>query len=109
MRPDVRAGNWNNYVTSYDLLTGKLNWKLDVKGEVESRPAVVDGVAYISTETSQLLLAINTATGKEIWRYTGASQELNGSPSVSHDTVYASSNDMYLLCRINEHRHLSPR
>ena len=96
-------------MTSYDLLTGELNWKLDVKGEVESRPAVADGVAYISTETSRLLLAIDAATGKEIWRYAGARQELNGSPSVSHDTVYASSNDMYLLRRINEHHHLAAR
>ena len=57
---------------------------------------MADNTVYISTEESQLLLALDLHTGKEIWRYTGAAEELNGSPSLSHDTVYASSNDMYL-------------
>ena len=90
------SGNWNNYVTSYDMLTGKLNWQLDVKGEVESRPAIVDGVAFITTEESKLLLAIDATSGKIKWSYAGAAEELNGSPAVSRDLVFAGSNDRYL-------------
>ena len=64
---------------------GETAWQLDVKGEVESRPAIVDGVAFITTEESQLLLAIDAVSGKVKWSYAGAAEELNGSPAVSRD------------------------
>ena len=34
--------------------------------------------------------------GWQVWRYTGAAAELNGSPSLSLDTVYVGSNDRHL-------------
>lgn len=45
---------------------------------------------------SKALFAVNATTGRQIWKYKGASDELNGSPSVTLDTVYVGSNDKYL-------------
>ena len=59
--------------------------------QVESRPAYADGVVYVSTEENHALFAIDYKTGAKIWEYTGATQELNGSPSVSEDLVYVAA------------------
>ena len=47
----------------------------------------------MSAEESKSLFALNFSTGSLIWQYTGAEEELNGSPSVARDTVYVGSND----------------
>ena len=53
---------------SVDLATGKTNWAVDVKGEVESRPAYHNGIVYFSVEESLTLFAMNAATGDVIWQ-----------------------------------------
>jgi len=90
------SGSWNHYVSSLDIATGKLNWRLNVGGEVETRPAYHAGVAYFSAEESKTLWAVDAASGKVLWKYAGAAQELNGSPSVAAGIVYVGSNDKYL-------------
>jgi len=91
------AGSWNQNVQSIDLATGKTNWKVDVKGEVQARPAYHNGVVFFAVEESKTVLAMNATTGDVIWSYSGALEEFNGSPSVSAaGIVYAGSNDRYL-------------
>jgi outer membrane protein assembly factor BamB len=91
------GGSWSKSFVAYDLHTGSQKWSFDAGGLIESHPALYDGVIYISSESpSQALFAVNATTGKQIWKYTGAKEELNGSPSVTLDTVYVGSNDHYL-------------
>lgn len=90
------SGSWDRSVTSLKLGTGDVNWKVNVGGEVESRPAFHDGVVFFSAEESHTLVAINAQTGSMKWEYTGATQEFNGSPSLSSGLVYAGANDKYL-------------
>jgi outer membrane protein assembly factor BamB len=89
-------GNWNKYISAFEIDTGKLLWRFDTGGQVESHPAYYDGVVFASTEQSHALYAIDAKTGKQIWKYDSPKQELNGSPSVTADTVYVGSNDHYL-------------
>ena len=92
------AGTWNSKVASYDLGTGKVNWEADVKGSVQSRPAYYNGVVYFSVEDDMTLVAMKATTGEVIWKYSGATQEFNGSPSIDtvSGIVYAGANDKYL-------------
>ena len=46
----------------------QLLWKYDTGDVVESSPAIVDGVLFAGT-FNQALLALDAATGKEIWRF----------------------------------------
>merc|ERR1712232_753246 len=89
-------GNWNKKITAFNVQTGSVMWNFDTKGSVESHPAYYEGVVYASAEDSKTLFAIDAKTGSQIWSYSGASEELNGSPTVTLDTVYVGSNDHYL-------------
>ena len=97
------TGSWNEYVVAYEALTGAVKWYVNVGGAVESHPALTvtqagqTPLVFISTEDdSKTLYALELATGKQVWTYTGAAQELNSSPTVTADTVYVGSNDRYL-------------
>ena len=92
------AGAWTGNLTSFDARTGSVRWSADLGGEIESHPALGPGgdVVFASAEESRALYALDRATGRELWRYTGAGEELNGSPSVTLDTVFVGSNDHFL-------------
>ena len=81
------AGSWAGVVVAYDMHSGKQVWSFRAGGEVESHPAYYGGVVFASAEESRTLFAINATTGKELWRYNGAAQEINSSPSVSHEVL----------------------
>ena len=84
------------HLYALELATGRLVWKFDAKGEIESHPAYNEGVVFITAEESKSLFALNATTGEQIWVYAGATAELNGSPSLSKDYVFFGSNDNYL-------------
>lgn len=91
------GGSWTGHFVAYDAETGTKKWSFDAGGMIESHPAYHDGVVFVSTEVpASAVYALNATTGEQIWKYTGASEELNGSPSVDRDTVYVGANDKYL-------------
>merc|ERR1712232_931809 len=92
----VFVGSWNKKVMSLSLATGDVQWSYDAGGIVESHAAYLGGVLYVSTEDSKAVIALNASTGKELWKFTGAGEELNSSPSVTEKYVYVGSNDKYL-------------
>ena len=92
------AGAWTGNLTSFDVRSGAPRWSVNLGGEIESHPALGPGgdVIFASAEESRALFALERATGKELWRYDGAGATINGSPSVTLDTVFVGSNDHFL-------------
>lgn len=90
------SGSWGQHATSINLETGAENWRVDLGGEIESRPGYHAGVAFFTSEESHTLWALNASTGATLWKYAGATQEFNGSPSIGAGIVYAGANDQYL-------------
>jgi outer membrane protein assembly factor BamB len=62
----VFFGTENGYVYALAEATGELKWKVGVKGEVISAPAVDAGVVLVNT-TSGHLIALDPDTGEQKW------------------------------------------
>lgn len=62
----VFFGTENGYVYALKQDTGEIKWKVGVKGEVISPPAVDAGVVLVNT-TSGHLIALNPENGEQIW------------------------------------------
>ncbi len=90
----VYVGSWDrNYYALDGANGGSELWAYASGGEIESHGAYAEGVVYITAEESHSLVALDSKTGKQLWKYDGPSQEMNGSPSVSQDLIYAGAND----------------
>ena len=64
-----------------DIQTGKVVWSYDqVKGYIESKPLVVDDKVIFSA-WDNTLYALEKATGKEIWKWTGGLTRMHFSPA----------------------------
>lgn len=62
----VYFGTEDGYVYALEEATGELKWKVGVKGEVISAPAVDAGVVLVNT-TSGHLIALNPENGEQKW------------------------------------------
>jgi outer membrane protein assembly factor BamB len=68
----------------------KLQWTYETGSTVESSAAIVDGTVYVGVSNGDLL-AIDAASGKLKWKYTGANPDYGigeSSPAVANGTVY---------------------
>ena len=64
-----------------DIQTGKVVWSYNqVKGYIETKPLVVDDKVIFSA-WDNTLYALEKATGKEIWKWTGGSTRMHFSPA----------------------------
>ena len=64
-----------------DVQTGKVVWSYDqVKGYIETKPLVVDDKVIFSA-WDNTLYALEKATGKEIWKWTGGLTRMHFSPA----------------------------
>jgi len=97
----VYIGSLDNYLYAIDADNGNVNWKTPALGPIESSPAFFNGVVYFTAEEPETgaLYKLDSATGAIMWRneipyrpsFTGGNQML-GSPSVTGNRVFASSN-----------------
>jgi len=62
----VYFGTEDGYVYALEEATGELKWKVGVKGEVISAPAIDAGVVLVNT-TSGHLIALNPENGEQKW------------------------------------------
>src|SRR4028118_1134160 len=62
----INKQNVNQLKVSWTYRSGDFSQAL--KTTIECNPVIVDGILYASTPTLKLV-ALNAATGKEIWRY----------------------------------------
>ncbi|HEY3274520.1 MAG TPA: toll/interleukin-1 receptor domain-containing protein [Methanocella sp.] len=94
----VYAGCEDGIFYAIDAATGSLKWNFPVEpyagtqDQVESSPAVVDGIVYVASHYGGTLYALDADTGGEKWNYALAGQT-SSSPCVSNGTVYIGSID----------------
>jgi outer membrane protein assembly factor BamB len=106
----VYAMDAEGVVTAVDEQSGRRLWKFDPKPEKESNHAFGGGVAasgdriYVSTGYAQVV-AVQAATGKEIWRQT-VSSPMRGAPTVADGRVFAVTveNQLEVLAADDGHR-----
>ena len=67
-----------------------LKWTKDLGFETDSSPVIVDDVLYIGTTFG--IFAIDTKSGKELWRY-HTNGFVKAVPTVSNDVVYFGADD----------------
>lgn len=76
---------------------GSLVWKLTTELEPDSTPAISDGVVVLTTEEigseRVIVLALDAATGTELWRV--SQKESNSSPSVLDGKVILGGGDFF--------------
>jgi len=87
------VGSWSKKEYGIDLSSGKPTWTYDAGGEIESHAAYRQGVVYGTAEESMRVFAVDAATGKEKWSVSQATQEVNGSPSLTDSVLYYGAND----------------
>ncbi len=66
-------------------------WRVQVDGEIQSAPAIVDGILYFGAGDGGVY-AVDAGTGEEIWRYQAVSG-ISSSPAVIMGVVYIGSED----------------
>lgn len=90
-------GSWDNNLYALKLSSGAVLWKFNTNGSIESHPAFAEGTVYVSSETTPgTLYAVDATTGEQKWKYDGAAQEMNGSPTLTRDLVWVGANDRYM-------------
>jgi outer membrane protein assembly factor BamB len=66
-------------------------WRVEVGGQINSAPAIVNGVLYIGAGDGGVY-AYDTDTGEQVWVFQGSSP-IQSSPAVQSGVVYAGSED----------------
>lgn len=85
------AAHTGIYQAPESKMLGNLNWKFKTGGPVFSSPAVVNGIAYVGSEDSNLY-AVSLDSGALIWKFkTGGA--VSSSAAVYDQTVYFTSYD----------------
>ena len=68
-----------------------LKWKYTTGRDVDSSPAVANGVVYVGSDDNNVY-ALNASTGALLWKYTTGNQ-VDSSPAVANGVVYVGSED----------------
>jgi outer membrane protein assembly factor BamB len=89
-----RPGDWATYARTPAhqrflnrnvSFKGIVRWSLAQSGEVDSSPAVVDGVLYVGGDSK--VFALDVLSGKPIWTYQ-TTGPVNSSPAVADDLLF---------------------
>lgn len=90
---DAHTGVYLIYPVENYKNFGALHWKFKTGGKILSSPVVLDGIAYVGSEDSNLY-AIHAATGEFIWKFpTGGA--VSSTPAVFNNVAYFTSFDGY--------------
>ncbi|HEX9158796.1 MAG TPA: PQQ-binding-like beta-propeller repeat protein [Rhizomicrobium sp.] len=83
----------NGLLYAFNAATGAVLWSAPL-GEINSSPAVADGVVYVSVASG--LFALDAATGVILWSEPTESFTGESSPTVANGMVYVGSTDFNL-------------
>ncbi len=85
---EVYFGARDGFFYALNAITGKLNWKYAADNSwVLTTAAVQNGVVYIGTSDTYLLLAFDAKTGKQLFKYK-ANGYIYSSPALSATTAF---------------------
>lgn len=84
----ISGGFGSKQYYSFDALTGKQDWAIDLDDDGPSSPAVEDGIIVFNTE-SCTIFACDLLTGKQIWSY-WLGDPLMSMPTIANGIVYTS-------------------
>jgi eukaryotic-like serine/threonine-protein kinase len=97
----VYVGSLDGYMYALNADNGKIMWKFQTPGQIESSPAVTDGAVFFTVQepTTGMLYKLDANTGDLLWKqvlpyehmFTGGT-EMMGSPSVAEGMVFTSAN-----------------
>lgn len=86
----VFVTNGFSEIAALDPNTGKLAWRKTLPAPARSAPTILEKVLYVQTSDNQLV-ALETGSGQELWRYSGFQSESgligSSSPAVSKDMI----------------------
>jgi len=91
----VYVGSLDMHLYAADSESGKVLWKFETEGVIQSTPVVVNGVIFVVSDNDHLY-ALNARNGTELWRF----KEIfwQGTPAVSGNKVYVGTKEfLYAL------------
>jgi eukaryotic-like serine/threonine-protein kinase len=94
-------------LAAVDADTGQSRGRFKLPGKVESSPLISHGVAYFRRSPGNCIVAVDTQTGKEIWKALGGAKlvwatgevtagKTTSSPVVSDGVVYFGGSDYHI-------------
>ncbi|HVM16336.1 MAG TPA: carboxypeptidase regulatory-like domain-containing protein [Gaiellaceae bacterium] len=83
-------GGW---VYALDAATGALRWKSFVGAQVYFAPAVGGGRVFAASYDARRLVALDAATGEELWAHTRTTDSFAAMPSYDDGRVYVATNN----------------
>jgi outer membrane protein assembly factor BamB len=94
----VYAATVEGEVLALDVVDGEEAWRLDLDGSVEAAPAVSEGVLVVALEQrsagTSAVVAVDTETGEEEWRFTSLPSGAGATPpSVADGVAYVGAAD----------------
>lgn len=93
IRRDIGGTGWAPAVAPAPPFT--VLWERDTPGVMLAPPAIVDGVAYITTEDG-IVAALDATSGETVWRYEIGSPS-DSAPAVSDSAIYVGARNHRLL------------
>lgn len=98
VRRVLYVGDWDGYVSAFDLRTNRLRWRFATDGEIDSSPAYAGGAVYIGTNAGSVY-ALDARTGRLRWRFSGGGEYFYATPTVAYGRVFIgnTSGSLYAL------------
>jgi len=93
----VFVGGTGNVFIAINAKTGKILWKFQTEGSVDSKPAYDDGIVFFGASDG-LFYALDSNTGNVIWKYK-LSSEILSTPLIYKGKIYfiTQNNTLYAL------------
>jgi outer membrane protein assembly factor BamB len=104
----VYASNFDGTIFAIDAFDGHERWRFKTSGNVVHTPAIVDGVAYFTTENTaettpgaiSLAYAVDAASGAERWRVELGAFSLSA-PTVADGLVFVGAQGGFSVYALN--------
>ncbi|MCX9025828.1 MAG: PQQ-binding-like beta-propeller repeat protein [Candidatus Methanoperedens sp.] len=86
------TGSKDGSFYAFDVQSGEPSWEILTGKVIESSPAMADGI-FVFGSDGGLIIAIDTVTRKEKWRYDTGISDIISSPLIAAGSVFVGSND----------------
>lgn len=95
-RDTIFANNGSRDIVAINAKDGSVLWRTKAKSALRGAPTTLAGRVY-TVDAANNVMALDASTGKEIWSYQGAQQEIAilgiPSPALTSDTVITALSD----------------